>query len=112
MVNESNQCFTEEFNETGFCPDAPGDCEPMSDKQCYASHVRVLENNPARVVVEWRYRLANPEQHWAFYDAKTGLGFQHQHRAMRQDGAWNVDQLAIAVRDVRRRLVFKFSHGH
>ncbi len=74
MVNESNQCFTEEFNETGFCPDAPGDCEPMSDKQCYASHVRVLENNPARVVVEWRYRLANPEQHWAFYDAKTGWG--------------------------------------
>lgn len=74
MVNESNQWFTEEFNETGFCEDAPGDCEPMSDKACRVSHVRIIENNPARVVVQWRYRLANPSHHWAFYDAATGWG--------------------------------------
>jgi hypothetical protein len=74
MVNESNQWFTEEFNETGFTPDAPGDCEPMSDKACYDSHARVLENTPARVVVEWRYRLANPDHYWANYDAATGWG--------------------------------------
>ena len=74
MVNESNQWFTEEFNETGGSADAPGDCEPMSDKGCYDSHVRVIENNAARVVVQWRYRLANPDHHWAFYDARTGWG--------------------------------------
>ncbi len=74
MIVASNQWFTEEFNETGFTPDAPGDCEPMSDKPCYDSHVRVIENNPARVVVEWRYRLANPDHHWANYDPATGWG--------------------------------------
>ena len=74
MVNESNQWYTNEFNETGFTRDAPGDCEPMSDKACLDSHVRVIENNPARVVVHWRYRLANPDHHWAFYDDKSGWG--------------------------------------
>lgn len=74
MVNERNQWFTEEFNETGGHPGAPGDNEPMSDKQCYDSHVRILENNEARVVVEWRYRLASAEHHWAYYDSTTGWG--------------------------------------
>jgi hypothetical protein len=76
LVNESNQWFTHEFNETGFTKndDAPGDCEPMSDKPCLDSHARVIENNGARVVVQWRYRLANPSHHWAFYDAATGWG--------------------------------------
>jgi Concanavalin A-like lectin/glucanases superfamily len=68
LVNESNQWFTHEFNETGFSADAPGDCEPMSDKACRDSHVRVIENNPARVVIHWRYRLQNPEYHWANVD--------------------------------------------
>ena len=61
MVNETNQWFTQEFNETGGTAEAPGDCEPMSDKPCYHSHVRVLENHGARVVVEWRYQLENPD---------------------------------------------------
>ncbi len=74
MVNESNQWFTEEFNETGFTAEAPGDCEPMSDKGCFDSHVRVIENTAARVVVHWRYRLANPDHQWANYDAATGWG--------------------------------------
>jgi hypothetical protein len=69
IVNDSNQWFTHEFNETGFTPDAPGDCEPMSDKGCWDSHARVIENNPARVVVHWRYRLSNPGHYWANYDA-------------------------------------------
>lgn len=68
MVNETNQWFTEEFNETGWTATAPGDNEPMSDKACWDSHVRVIENNGARVVVHWRYRLENPDHHWANYD--------------------------------------------
>jgi hypothetical protein len=73
MVNESGQWFTEEFNETGG-PGAPGDCEPMSDKPSLESHARVIENNNARVVVEWRYRLANPDHYWAHYDSAIGWG--------------------------------------
>ena len=74
IVNEANQWFCNEFNETGFQPQAPGDCEPMSDKACWSSHVRVLENTPARVVVHWRYRLINPEHGWAYCNAATGWG--------------------------------------
>jgi hypothetical protein len=74
MVNESGQWFTNQFDETGFTKEAPGDCEPMSDKGCWDSHVRIIENSPARVVVNWRYRLADPSHHWANYDSATGWG--------------------------------------
>ncbi len=74
MVNESNQWYCNEFSETGFTKKAPGDCEPMSDKGCLDSHVRIIENTPARVVVHWRYQLANPEHHWANYDDASGWG--------------------------------------
>jgi hypothetical protein len=74
MVNDSNQWYTNEFCETGWTKDAPGDCEPMSDKGSWDSHVRVIENNGARVVVNWRYRLAEPGHHWANYNDTTGWG--------------------------------------
>ncbi len=74
LVNESQQWFTNEFNEVGFNKDAPGDCEPMSDKACFDSHVRLVENTPTRVVVHWRYRLANPDHYWGYYDSNTGWG--------------------------------------
>ncbi len=74
IVNEAGQWFTNEFDETGFTKAAPGDCEPMSDKGCWDSHVRIIENNPARVVVNWRYRLTEPGHHWANYDSVTGWG--------------------------------------
>ena len=74
MVNESDQWYMNEFNETGFSKDARGDYEPMSDKPCLDSHVRLIESTPARVVVHWRYRLAMPDHHWAYYDDKTGWG--------------------------------------
>jgi hypothetical protein len=74
IVNELNQWFTNEFSETGFTKDAPGDCEPMSDKGSWDSHVRVIENSDARVVVSWRYRLTEPGHHWANYNDTTGWG--------------------------------------
>ena len=46
----------------------------MSDKGCWDSHVRVIQNNPARIVVNWRYRLAEPGHHWANYNDTTGWG--------------------------------------
>jgi hypothetical protein len=37
-----------------------GECfEVMSDKQCRYSHVRIVENSPARVVIHWRYALTS-----------------------------------------------------
>jgi hypothetical protein len=46
----------------------------MSDKGCWDSNVRVIENNKARVVISWRYRLAEPGHHWANYNDTTGWG--------------------------------------
>lgn len=33
--------------------------EHMADKQCRYAHVRLIENNPARVLVHWRYALTD-----------------------------------------------------
>jgi hypothetical protein len=59
-VTENNRWYTDEFMETYGHPQCPDgeDCEPMSDKQSRYSHVRILENSPARAVVHWRYALA------------------------------------------------------
>ncbi len=50
--------YTNEFNETwGY--GAIGCAEPMSDKTCAYSHVRIIETSDARVVVHWRYALVD-----------------------------------------------------
>ena len=37
-----------------------GECsEVMSDKQCRYSHIRVVENGEARVLIHWRYAMTN-----------------------------------------------------
>jgi len=41
-------------NSTGW-----GCAEHMSDKQCRYSHVRLIENHDARVVVHWRYAISD-----------------------------------------------------
>ena len=58
-VTEKGTWYTDEFLEgyASECPDY-GDCEPMSDKQDRYSHVNIVESNDARVVVHWRYALA------------------------------------------------------
>lgn len=50
--------YTNEFNET-WGNGATGCAEPMSDKHCAYSHVRIIESNDARVVVHWRYALVD-----------------------------------------------------
>lgn len=48
--------------------------EQMSDKQCRYSHVRIIENTEARVVVHWR--TASPAIDYSFnqIDSQTGWG--------------------------------------
>jgi hypothetical protein len=63
-VTENGKWYSDEHLETwgAGCPDGE-DCEPMSDKQSIYSHVRILESSDARVVVHWRYALAEVEHH-------------------------------------------------
>jgi hypothetical protein len=48
--------------------------EHMQDRHCRYSHVRIIENTPARVVVHWRYApVSAHDNHWRV-DPRTGWG--------------------------------------
>lgn len=54
--------------------DEEGCFEHMQDRHCRYSHVRIIENTPARVVVHWRYAPVSAyDNHWNV-DPRTGLG--------------------------------------
>lgn len=55
-VTENGIWYNNEFVETW---NDKGCHEPMSDKECRYSHVRILESSPTRTVVQWRYALAD-----------------------------------------------------
>jgi hypothetical protein len=76
---------------TGYCPAwiTENDCwvsdqgaeifkgmcfEHMSDKQCRFSHVRIIENTPARVLVHWRTALPNVKYEFTEVDSQTNWG--------------------------------------
>ncbi len=52
--------------------DIEGCFEHMQDRHCRFSHVRIIENNEARVVVHWRYALVSAYDHTWMPDPKTG----------------------------------------
>jgi hypothetical protein len=72
IVNEKNEWYSNEFNETWSKSGGNGCQEPMSDKSSAYSHVRVLENTPARVVVQWRFSLLDVNHVLANYNDTTG----------------------------------------
>lgn len=51
-----------------------GCMEHMSDKQNRYSHVRIIENHPARVVIHWRYALCDITYRIANIDPVTNWG--------------------------------------
>ncbi len=71
LVTEKGFWFNNGFNE-GWSEH--GSAEPMSDKQIKYSRVKILENNDARIVVQWRYALIDNWNDYAFYDPATGWG--------------------------------------
>jgi len=52
--------------------DIEGCFEHMQDRHCRFSHVRVIENSDARVVIHWRYAPASALDHTWLPDPKTG----------------------------------------
>jgi len=70
-----------------------GCCEHMSDAQCRSSHVRIIENNDARVVVHWRYALMDVQYHQAHVDPTTGWGYW-------ADEIYTIYPDGVAVRNV------------
>jgi hypothetical protein len=90
-VTENGIWFNNEFNETW--SGVKGCGEPMSDKQCRYSNVRILENSEARCVVHWRYALTDVFYHIAREDDASGWGDW-------SDEVYTIYPDGISVRDV------------
>ena len=61
-VTENGIWYTNEWLET-WGDDVVSCAEPIMDRHCRYSHVRLIENTEARAVIHWRYALCD-----AFYD--------------------------------------------
>ena len=61
-VTENGIWYLSEWLET-WGSDVVSCAEPIMDRQCRYSHVRLIENTEARIVIHWRYALSD-----AFYD--------------------------------------------
>ncbi|MCF7975922.1 MAG: LamG domain-containing protein [Phycisphaerae bacterium] len=59
-VTENGIWYLNEWLET-WGSDVVSCAEPIMDRQCRYSHVRVIENTEARVVIHWRYALSDAE---------------------------------------------------
>jgi hypothetical protein len=82
-VSENGKWMADQSLETGVWPEelrrrggvgAVGCCEHMSDSQCRFSHVRIIENTDARVVIHWRYAMVDAAFRFAEYDEVAGQG--------------------------------------
>lgn len=73
-VTDTGIWYTNEFVERSGadCPNTQGCCEPMSDKQCRYSQVRIIEHTDARVVIHWRYAPVDVHYNHPFIDPETG----------------------------------------
>jgi len=59
-VTENGIWYTNEWLET-WGKDVVSCAEPLMDRDCRFSHVRIIENSPARTIVHWRYALVDTE---------------------------------------------------
>ncbi|MCP4726742.1 MAG: LamG domain-containing protein [bacterium] len=73
-VSENNNWMTDQSVEAWGvgANDNEGCFEHMQDRHCRFSHVRIIENNAARVVVHWRYALVSAYNNTWRVDPKTG----------------------------------------
>jgi hypothetical protein len=71
MVSENGIWMTDQSLENY----GTGECfEAMGDKQCRYSHVRIIENTPARCIIHWRYALASVT-HRLMHETATETGY-------------------------------------
>ena len=72
-VTENDIWMADQSAETG--TDEAGCIEHMQDIHCRYSHVRIIENTDARVVVHWRYAPVGSRNYLWIRNEKTGWAF-------------------------------------
>ena len=86
MVNDKGQWYSNEFNETWNRSGGEGCQEPMSDKESYNNHARIIENTPARTVVHWRYPLIDVNHVMANFDERGWCDWSEWYYYIYPDG--------------------------
>ncbi len=75
MADQSRETGNNWFLSQGSRDDMPTGCiEHMSDTQCRSSRVAIIENNDARVVVNWRYLQMDVKLRQKDLPSNTGFG--------------------------------------
>jgi hypothetical protein len=69
-VTDNHLWMADQSVETWNGPE--GCLEHMQDRHCKYSHVRIIENSPARIVVQWRYAPVSAYDKLKNANAKTG----------------------------------------
>ncbi|MHC4264525.1 MAG: LamG domain-containing protein [Planctomycetota bacterium] len=93
---------SENYRELDAAGEAEGCCEHMSDKQCRHSHVRIIENTDARVVVHWRYGLVDSRY---FFVTAEGESFEDWASSPWGDWAdeyWTIYPDGVGIRHLAR----------
>jgi hypothetical protein len=74
-VTRNGIWYNNQFVERSANSDGCTGCiEPMSDKMCRFSHVRIIQSNPARTIIHWRYAPVGLNLKHPFIDPYTGQG--------------------------------------
>ncbi|MBD1371435.1 LamG domain-containing protein [Hazenella sp. IB182357] len=84
MVTENNLWMSDqsvELANANATPGKPSLAEHMSDKEARYSHVRVLENTDARVVIHWRYAVND-----VFFNQAFETDFVDEYHTIYPDG--------------------------
>jgi len=66
-VTENGIWYTNEWAET-WGSDVTSSAEPLMDREARFSHVRIIENSPARSIVHWRYGLVDADYNFVAKD--------------------------------------------
>jgi hypothetical protein len=89
--------FTHEFNET-WGSDVDGCAEPMSDKMCRHSQVRIIESNETRVIIHWRYALVDVHYKFARLNYNNWGDWSDEYLVVYPDGI-GVRKIALKTED-------------
>jgi len=84
-VTEDDVWYTNEWMET-WGPDVVSCAEPLMDRDCRFSHVRIIENSPARTIVHWRYALVDTEYRFVAKDADGSGEWADEYYIIYPDG--------------------------